>query len=294
MSEAARARRWGTGLLAAGALAGLAAAGADLVAGARPDAPLASDSVASVNGVPIARAEYERALAALAADRREGLQPSDRAHVLERLVDEELLLQRALELDLPRLERRARGLLVAHVIQGVVATAAGEPGEEELRSFYEAHRDRFHQPGRVRVEGLWVRAEPERSAAAAEARAREAARRLRAGALLESVARELGDPGLTAPGGWLAPAKLRDYLGPTAARSALALEPGEVSEPIRSVGGYQILRLRDREPLRVPPFEVIRGTVAAELRRAREEEALRDYLKALRADAVIHRAIDPP
>jgi len=94
-------------LLSAGACAGLALAVAGLVA--PPETPrLPEGAVAAVNGSLVRSADYERALEALAADRRDALGASEKRHVLDRLVDEELLVQRAFELGLARQDRRAR------------------------------------------------------------------------------------------------------------------------------------------------------------------------------------------
>ena len=46
--------------------------------------------------------------------------------------------------------------------------------------------------------------------------------------------------------------KLLEYLGPTALRTALELEPGAWSEPVRSGSGYHLLHLVDRDPPVVP------------------------------------------
>ena len=67
---------------------GLTAAG---VLGDGASARLPDGAVATVNGRPIALATYERVLAGLDEDKREGITAEDRRHVLDRLIDEELL-----------------------------------------------------------------------------------------------------------------------------------------------------------------------------------------------------------
>ena len=96
--------RRGTLMLAAGALAGVLLAAVSLVRSDVVSEPtLGEDVVAVVDGRAIPRERYERALAAVAADRRGGaLAPGDRQRVLERLVDEELLVGRAIELGFRR------------------------------------------------------------------------------------------------------------------------------------------------------------------------------------------------
>ena len=94
-------------LLSIGSAVGLAVAAASLME-APGDAALPADVVAKVNGVPVRRDDYLRAVAALASDRRNPLDDADRRYVLDRLIDEELFVQHALALGLfPRSRRQA-------------------------------------------------------------------------------------------------------------------------------------------------------------------------------------------
>jgi hypothetical protein len=266
-------------LLAIGAGAGLALAAVRLVWQPGLGSALPRDTVATVNGVPIARADFEQAVAAVATDRRGGLRAGDVQRVLARLVDEELLLQRALALGLVRREPRVRGQLVSTMIDTALAEAgARDPSEGELRAFYDEHRDYFTQPGRLRVVH---RAVPGTDAAARER------------AALLTAAMERGEPPEASPDVVLAPeallpvSKLEQYLGPTVIETALALPVGGVSQPIASTGGYHVIRVTEREPAVVPPFEAVRASVRGEVVRRRGETALRAYLDQLRNEADI-------
>jgi PPIC-type PPIASE domain len=286
-----------TGLLAAGALAGLVAASAGLLIGAPHGSALPSGAVATVNGTVVRTVEYERALEALASDRRTPLGDADRRHVLDRLVDEELLVQRGVELGLVQHDRRVRGDLVSAVIDSVVADAddGGEPSPQELRDFYSANRDYFTRAGRVRARQLWVAQASGRSDGEARDRAAEAARRLRGGDSFEEVAASLGDPAVVSlPDALLPATKLVEYVGPGATAAALALPPGQPSDPLPAPGGYRVLEVVEREPAAPPPFEAIQDEVRAEWRRRAGDRALERYLEELRARARIDLAAGLP
>jgi parvulin-like peptidyl-prolyl isomerase len=278
-------------LLAAGALLGLAAAAVGLLAGPRDPGALPDGAVAVVNGTPVRRADFERAVAALASDRRGALDEADERRVLDRLVDEELLVQRAFELGLARRDRRVRADLVAAVIESVTSEAAQrEPTEEEVRAFFAAERDYFASPGRQQVEQVFVRADGE-SDPQALARAREAATRLRDGAPAAEVQAATGEaPVAPLPASPLPATKLREYLGPAAVAALEALAPGEVSEPVRAAGGWHVLRLVAREPATAPALANVEREVRQELRRRSGDEALRRYLDELRRRAAIRVA----
>ncbi len=277
-------RRRAEGALLAGIAAGLALAAVGLAgSGSAPPEDLPDEAVAVVNGRVILEDDYRRLLAGLASERRTPLGPEDRRRVLDRLIEEELLVQRGLELGLVRSDRRVRGELVSSVIGAVVSEAESrEPEQEELRRFYDENRDYFTRPGRARVREILVRRRGE-TPEAVRARAEEIVRRLRAGEAFEAVAGAVGDaPPLPVPDALLPPAKLQEYLGPTATLRALELEAGGVTEPISTGSGYRVVQLVEREAPRTPPFEEVEALVRAEWRRRAGDRALRRYLGDLR------------
>jgi parvulin-like peptidyl-prolyl cis-trans isomerase-like protein len=269
-------------LLAVGAGLGLAVAIASVVQSRRAPS-LPAGAVATVNGVPIARDDYLRALAGLAGDRKTALDAADERRVLDRLIDEELLLQHGIALGLVRRDRTLRSSLVAGTID-VVAASSASPSADEVRAYYDAHRDWFTEPGRVRVRQILVRVGDDE--ARAQARAEGAARRLRAGEPFADVRAALGDDEpAPLPDAALPATKLREYVGETATRSALALDAGAVADPVRSSLGFHVLQMLERQPDRVPPFDEVADSVRVELRRRADEAALRQALDRLRAAA---------
>ena len=286
-------RARGSVLLAIGAGAGIALAATGLVAsGVTRGRGLPPGAVARVNGALLRADDYTRSLDALERDRRGGAEPADRRFVLDRLIDEELLVQRGLELGLARQDARVRRDLTAAVIDAVVTEHEdGTPPDADLEAFYRRERDFFARPGRLRVRQLWCRADTAADAPSADARARAAAASLRAGEDFAGVRARLGDPEIAPlPDALLSPAKLLDHLGPTALRAALELEAGAVSDPVRSATGYHVLQVLEREAEWVPPREEIADEVVAEYRRRRGERALRAYLDGLRARAEVEIA----
>jgi len=262
--------------------------------GTLPAGALASGEVARVNGVPIRADELERLVGALAADKRTPLDDSDRARVLARLVEEELLVQRAVEIGLVDSEPGVRKALVQAVVDSVVAEAeSDEPDAAVLRRFYEENRSYFGAGERLRVERLVFRADS-RATAPGE-RAAEARRALGAGEPLAAVAQRLADEPLIAlPDALLPPAKLREYLGPDRVEELLAAPEGVWSEPEESAEGVELVRVAERRDAAAEPYQEVAPRVAAEWRRRQGDLALREYLDLLRAQADILLAPGAP
>jgi hypothetical protein len=279
--------RRGGRLLATGASLGLAAAlwGALGQPGlGRPD----PDAMATVDGVAIARADYERALASLAADKRSPLTTADARRALERLVDEELLVRRGLDLGLGVSDLAVRKALVDAVVQFAAAEAAGrEPGEAELRRYYAERPELVQSEPELRVR---VASFPSRDAAAVAAM--RAA--LHAGKDFDAASAASGAEPVLVPDTLLPAAKLADYAGPTVRDAAVALTPGDVAGPLDAGGVPTFVLLVERRAGNVPPFETVRELVAEEWRKRQTEAALDRYLAELRRKAKIRYAADAP
>lgn len=287
----ARARR----LLVAGVVAGLGLAAAGLLRSGSPavsatSSALPAETVALVNGFPLAADLYARVLGGLAAERKTR-EPdlADRRRVLDRMIDEELLLQRGLELGLARTDQLIRRQVVAALTAGITTEAEDvTPDEATLRRFYVEHADLFAHASRLSFAQLFFRVPSSAEDARIRQRAEGAAQRLRAGEFLEVVNKELGDePVLRLPSGPLPSEKVQEYLGPTVTQTLLTLAPGEVSDPVRSGTGYHVLFLHARQPAAVPAFETVREHVLAQYRRTAGEEAVAAYIADLRKHARI-------
>ena len=74
---------------------------------------------AEINGTPILSKDYQRALSLLAQEKRSALSIEDRELVLERLIQEELLIQQAVSSDLMRSDRRLRSAVLQSMIAGL-------------------------------------------------------------------------------------------------------------------------------------------------------------------------------
>ena len=281
------ASRRGRLLLIAGAGLGLALAAYGTFAPGDGRSGPGPGEVARVNATPITRLELERALARVAADTRGPVSDGERRRVLERLIDEELLVQRGVALGLVASDPTVRKALATAVIASVVADAsAAAPTDAELAEFYAANRAYFAVPGRVRVARVFVRAGD-----GADARVAATLAALDAGIAPDDVAREFGDATpLALPDALLPETKLRELLGPTEAAVALALEPGAHSAAVVGDGGRSILVSLERAPGTSPELEAVRPQVEAEWSRRAGERALAAYVAALRRDAEILRA----
>ena len=107
-------------LLSVGAAVGLAIAAASLLSVPdRQEGLLPRDVVVRVNETMIRESDFNALFKAAASEARQGASDALRERVLDRMIEEELLVQRSLELGLARHDRRSRSTLVQALITSV-------------------------------------------------------------------------------------------------------------------------------------------------------------------------------
>ncbi len=93
---------------------------------------LPSSVVARVNHVEISRSEYDKALSMLSSEKRDPLTLEDRTLVLNRLIEEELLVQHGLSLQLLRRDPQLRASVIKSLIQRVTFEEEAEEAEASM------------------------------------------------------------------------------------------------------------------------------------------------------------------
>lgn len=147
--------------------------------------------------------------------------------------------------------------------------------ESELRRAYESRQQNFLVPEERRARHILLGLEPEAEpaeVAAVRERAEDLAARLRAGADFAALAREHSDdPGSAEAGGDLGFFQ-RGAMVPAFEEAAFDLEPGEVSDPVRSPFGFHIIEVTDTRGGGVRPFDEVAPELRRQLRLERAEQ----------------------
>jgi peptidyl-prolyl cis-trans isomerase D len=157
--------------------------------------------------------------------------------------------------------------------------AAADVSEAELREYYETNKARYTTPGRRHARHILIAIGDDE--AAAEARARAAYERARAGEDFAALARELSDDaGSKESGGDLGFAQRDDFVAAFGA-AVWSMTPGEIRGPVRTEFGWHIIRLEAVDPEVTRTFDEVRAELEPELRRAKVEKAFGDAQEQL-------------
>ena len=224
---------------------------------------------------------YKMQLEGLANDKRSPLTKKDKEYVLERMIEEELLIKRAIDLGMLENNPMARGTIVQQMIKNIISEGSRiEPEEKEIIEFFEENIGFFTKANRLRVRQIYFSQDDFGDKAHQEAK--NAFTRLLKGETFDQVILSGSNSALKVPDTLMNLSKVREYIGPSLMREAQLLKPGQFSEPKKVSGGYKIIYLVDREDAAQPEYSNIRSSVLSEFSKRRDDQSLRTYLDNLK------------
>jgi len=288
-------------LLAVGAIGGLLLAGYGLfTAQGTRSRSVPPEAIALVNQRPILRSDFTAQVQTQYTVPFADSTPAQRHQVLEDMIDEELMVQRGLDIGLPSYDPEVRQALVAGVELELFADVlAQRPTESDLKAYYAAHRAKYVRDGVMRLRDLLVEPTAGRSAAACLDAARGASKALRNGQPLDAVmqlftlrdSRRLMDSGHVDTGDVFDFAA-RARLEPAVFAAASRLQDGQVSDPVEASDGWHVVVMVKRVFPAQRPFEEVSNEVWRDLSEDAKRRVRAANLKYLRGRADI--LVTPP
>ena len=188
-----------------------------------------------------------------------------------------------------------RNVIVQQVVRSEVMSKIALT-EQEAKDYYAEHPDEFTPQPTVTLREIFISVPGEQreggvsfSAAADEqaaARAREARERVIKGEPFEKLVEEISEAGSKANGGLIGPIA-RDELAPALQKVLDGLQQGDISEPIRTPRGYQIIKLESATDPVPEPYEDVRDLIADKVAGAKTTGERRKLIDRLRDQALI-------
>ena len=236
---------------------------------------------AKIEDTSIPMEKYLTQLDGLSKDKRSPLTQKDKEYVLERMIEEELLIKRAIDLGMLNDNPMARGTIVQQMIKTIIAeNARYEISDSELESFFQENSGFFTKSSRLRIQQIYFSNEQLKDDSLIVAK--KAYDLLKRGDDFESVSK-LGSPSaLKIPNSLMTLSKVREYIGPSLMNLARELEINSFTSPIEVSGGYKIIYLIDREMASPPKFNDIKASVSSEFLKRKDDQSLRSYLENLK------------
>jgi hypothetical protein len=275
-------------LYALGALIGLVIAGVNLFnAQGTVTNTVPPEDLALINQRPILRSDFITQLETETGKTYEQSSRAEKLRVLDEMIDEELRVQRGLELDFAETDQDTRNALSAVVNAQMIAdVTTSEPSTEQLRAYFEQHRAVYASEGILTACNLLLPLPAGTPPEAALARARAAAEELRGGKPLEAVLQRYGMVNLNkCDDDFYFAARI--HLGDALFERGRSLADGAVSEPLLAADGVHVLKIL-RNALPVPmSFEAAHDRVQSDFKTERENLITAATMRFLRRRARI-------
>lgn len=162
--------------------------------------------------------------------------------------------------------------------------------DEEKRQFYDDNREKLEQPDQLRLRHILIRVEPGASDSEKE-RALKRIKEIRQQVLQQGgdfaeMAREFSeDPDSKERGGELV--IRRGETVPRFEEAAFSLEPGGVSDIVETKFGYHVIKLSERIPAQVMPYDDVEPMIEELLRQRKLKSVIESEVETLRRQASI-------
>ena len=164
--------------------------------------------------------------------------------------------------------------------------------DEEARAFYDEHRQEFTAPAEVTLREILLEVKTsDRGANVAEddavrGQAQDLRKRLIGGEPFPRLAGEFSVAASKANGGLIGPLR-SDELAQSLSDLLAKMQVGDITEPIRTQRGYQLLKLESRTEAKLRSFEEARGDIGNRIGEQKLRGEREKYLDRLRSQATI-------
>ena len=231
-------------------------------------------AIARVGEKEISRQRFEEIIKVLDDQSNSELTLEKKNLIRERLIDEELLIQRAIELDLVRNDSLVKGNVIQTMFQYIInSNELAEPSEAELREYFSKEKNYFSSGRRYKLKNYTFR----------NLNDAETARNFLNQSNLESFLKLVEtENAIDLPNVFLTPQKIRDYLGPKVLEELPSLEKGGFSNIFEINQVPSIVICIDILLDNNPKFEEIAEQIKNKFIRDREDSLVKEYIENLR------------
>ena len=241
---------------------------------------LPNDVIAIVNDKIIPSERYRTVIQLIENDKRDDLTEADRKMALDRIIEEELLVQYAYQNGFLEADDLLRKSIVRSVVDSIVEQSVSViPNEDELQDFYQDNLPVFTLDEQYRV--VILSSQNLLDIKTAKEIWQESYDIQKLEIDIPSISQ------LGIPSGFISKLRLGTLIGPLLRDVVLSLRIGETSKAIETIYGYTIVTLVDKKDKIIPEYSDIKEVVLQEYRRRQRENILEELLSDLRRQSDI-------
>jgi len=165
-----------------------------------------------------------------------------------------------------------------------------EVSEEDIKAYYESHKDEFKTPEMVRSRHILIKTDPSASDSdkkKAREKAEEILKKIKAGEDFAKLASDVSDDtGSKTKGGELGFFTKGRMVKPFE-DAAFSLKPGEVSGIVETQFGYHIIKVEEKKEPGMEPFDTAKEKIKQKLLQERTKAKVTEFLEKAMKEANI-------
>lgn len=248
---------------------------------------------------PLTRSDYEAALAVIPREKRAQMSPSVKQvmaflenvmvfrvladEAREQEMDKDLVIQKEMRLAVDRVLGLKR-------LEAMEASLKKPDFTAAAKEQYEIKKDKFTIPETVSVAHILIKA-GERSDMDAKKRAEEVWKKASAGSDFTALVEEYSDDPSKKDNKGAFPVVERGKMVKPFEDAAFAMKiPGEITPPVKTQFGYHVIRLVEKRPVQIKPFDEVKESIIRDLESTFVSDARAAYISKIKNDKsiVIH------
>ena len=160
------------------------------------------------------------------------------------------------------------GLLLQKEIEGKVKVS-----DQEVKDYYEKNKGKFAPVTQIRASHILVKTEEE---------AKQIEEKLKKGEDFVQLAKKYSIDTATAKNGGDLGYFSKGQMVPEFESAAMSLKPGQISEPVKTKVGYQIIKVTDKKMGQPVDFDKVKNLISQNLMAEKQKEVFDSYVEGLK------------
>ena len=165
-----------------------------------------------------------------------------------------------------------------------------EVSEEDVKAYYESHKDEFKTPEMVRSRHILIKTDPSASdndKKKAKEKAEEILKKIKAGEDFAKLASDVSDDTGSKPKGGELGFFPKGRMVKSFEDAAFSLKPGEVSGIVETQFGYHIIKVEEKKEPGMEPFDTAKEKIKQKLLQERTKTKVTEFIEKAMKEANI-------
>ena len=222
--------------------------------------------------------------------------PEQMKKLLDRQINNILFSDEAIRLKLDqkpdvkdKIEEFTKGILMQALVEEKVNKNI-TVSDKEVEEYYTSHQDEFTVPEKIKVSYILIKVDPEAKKEVNEekkAKAEEIVAKARSGEDFSALAKQYSEDTKTKNKGGVLPFFAKGSKDPEFEKAAFNLKKDEISDPVFTKKGYNIIKLTDKKEGRTKSLKEASNKIRNKLKQKNRNDAIENLLNDLKAKSKV-------